>query len=255
MTASRPGPTTSSLAELVEEVEAAGLTLTLYNPTLPEERLALVEHHFDVTTVSVRRSATDDGTPENFAVLHDGDEFISACGVAALSAAVDPAAAFAPAEHPDTEPPALLAEIDQSTFTEYGKRRMILASRDIEKRAWRAGASAIHVGFQEFSRLRTQLDLYRRLSDRLTVHLYGEADWDPPVENVVLHGYATDEIRDHWFVVFEGVDDGDGVGTCAILAQEREPNVYSGFWTSQRPLADRLLDRLEAEYPATAPHT
>jgi hypothetical protein len=45
----------------------------------------------------------------------------------------------------------------------------------------------------------------------------------------------------------------DDPGTCAILAQEREPNVYSGFWTSRRPVADRLLHRLRAEYPTNAP--
>jgi hypothetical protein len=251
MSSSRPGATT--LAGLVEEVEAAGRTLTLYNPTASAERLESIENHFDVTTVSVRRSATDDGSPANFAVLHDGDEFVSACDVDALSAAVDPAAAFAPTESPRLEAPALLSDIDQSTFTEYGKRRMILASRDVEKRGWRVGAPAIHVGFQEFSRFRTQLDLYRRLSERLTVHLYGEPDWEPPLENVVLHGYSTDEIRDHWFVVFEPPNDTDEPGSCAILAAEREPNVYAGFWTGQRSLADRLLARLESAYPATVP--
>jgi hypothetical protein len=92
-------------------------------------------------------------------------EFVSACGVAGPSAAVDPTAAFTLTEDPDTEPLAPLTEIDQSILTEYSKRQMILASRDTEKRAWRVGPSGIHVWFQEFSRLRTQLDLYRRRSD------------------------------------------------------------------------------------------
>ncbi len=253
MTPDRSDSTTAPLDDLVGEVEASGVTLTLYNPTASEKHLEPIENHFDVTTVSVRRSATTDGVPENFAVLHDGDEFVSACDVDALRAAVDPASAFAPTESPRSDTPALLSDIDQSTFTEYGKRRMILASRDIEKRAWRAGSPTIHVGFQEFSRLRTQLDLYRRLSERLTVHLYGEPDWEPPVENVVLHGYSTDEIRDHWFVVFEPPNGDDEPGPCVILAEEREPNVYAGFWTGRRPLADRLLARLESAYPPTVP--
>jgi hypothetical protein len=250
---SSSGTTTTPLAELVEEVEATGQTLTLYNPTVSEDRLSVIEDHFDVTTVTVRRGRTDDGTPADFAVLHDDDGFVSACDVDALSAAVDPAAAFATREHPRVESAPVLDAIDQSTFTEYGKRRMILASREVEKRAWRLGAGAIHVGFQEFSRLRTQVDLYRRLTEQVTVHLYGEPDWEPPLENVVLHGYSTNEIRDHWFVVAESEDTVEDPGSRAILAQEREPNVYSGFWTGRRRVAGRILDRLRSEYPATAP--
>lgn len=252
MSSQRTGATTP-LSGLVDEVEAAGRTLTLYNPTAPEDRLELIERYFDVTTVSVRRARTDDGTPTDFAVLHDDERFVAACDVDTLSAAVDPTAAFASTESPRPDAPTLLSEIDQSTFTEYGKRRMILASRDVEKRGWRVGAPAIHVGFQEFSRLRTQLDLYRRLSDRLTVHLYGDPDWEPSLDGVVLHGYSTPEIRDHWFVVYESPEATDQPGSCAILAEEREPNVYAGFWTGRRPLADRVLDRLRTEYPATGP--
>jgi DICT domain-containing protein len=251
MDSTHPDTTTTPLSDLVADVEASGQTLTLYNPTASDACLDAVESYFDVTTVSVRHDRTADGSPANFAVLHDGDEFLAACDIDVLSAAVDPAAAFESPAHPRAEPPAVLDAVDQSTFTEYGKRRMILASRDVEKRAWRVSASAIHVGFQEFSRLRTQLDLYGRLTEQLTVHLYGAPDWEPPLDNVVLHGYETPELRDHWFVVFEDAEVATEPGTCAILAEEREPNVYSGFWTGQRPVADRILDRLRSEYPVT----
>lgn len=156
-------------------------------------------------------------------------------------------------ESPHVDYPELLNEVDQSVFTEYGKRRMILASRDVEQRAWRARPSALHVGFQEFSRLRTQIDFYRRLTEEVTVHLYGVPDWEPPLENLELHGYPDDELQKHWFVAYESAEDTREPGSRTLLAQEREPNVYSGFWTSHRPITVRLLERLREEYPANEP--
>lgn len=246
--ATSAGTAHTPLPELVDEVEGSGGTLTLYNATVPTETVDRIVDHFEVTTVSLEHHEPDDGHPGDFAVLHEGGEFVAACGLAELGTAVDPAGAFSCPDTTDADAPALLDAIDQSTFREYGKRRMILASRDVEKRAWRVRSPALHVGFQEFRRLRTQLDLYRRLAEELTVHLYGVPDWEPPIDDLRLHGYPAVELRDHWFVVYEegGTDD---PGTCTILAQERKPNRYSGFWTSRRSVADRL----RTEYPANAP--
>ena len=245
-------PSGPSLPEIIDDIQGTGQTLTLYNVTACRDVVGLIADHFDVTSVAVKHGATDDGTPENFAVLEEEGEFLAACDVDQLGAAVDPGRALDFGGSPSFDYPDLLHEVDQSVFSEYGKRRMILASRDIEKRAWDHRAPALHVGFQEFSRLRTQMDLYRRLTDKLTVHLYGAPDWEPPLDNVELHGYETDEIRDHWFVVYESGGRREP-GPCSILAQEREPNVYAGFWTGRRAIADQILDCLRVEYPANAP--
>jgi hypothetical protein len=250
--ATSSGTAHTSLPELVGEVEGSGQTLALYNATVPTETVDRIVDHFEVTTVSLEHHEPDDGQPGDFAVLHEDGEFLAACGLEELGAAVDPARAFASPDTAAADTPALLDAIDQSTFREYGKRRMILASRDVEKRAWRVRSPALHVGFQEFRRLRTQLDLYRRLAEELTVHLYGVPDWEPPIDDLQLHGYSASELRDHWFVVYEEGET-DAAGTCTILAQERESNAYSGFWTSRRPVADRLINRLRTEYPANAP--
>jgi DICT domain-containing protein len=201
--ATASGTAHTPLPELVDEVEGSGGTLTLYNATVPAETVDRIVDHFEVTTVSLEQHDPADDRSGDFAVLHDDGEFVAACGLAELWAAVDPAGAFSRPDIADAGTPALLDAIDQSTFREYGKRRMILASRDAEKRAWRVRSPALHVGFQEFRRLRTQLDLYRRLAEDLTVHLYGVPDWEPPIDGLRLHGYPAAELRDHWFVVYE----------------------------------------------------
>lgn len=241
------------LSHIVETVEGYGQTLTLYNLTVSQEELAPLLAHFEGSTVTVRQHQTSDVHPEDFAVLHDGATFIAASGVPELCRALDTDGPYMEMESPHADYPDLLNEVNQSVFTEYGKRRMILASRDVEKRAWRARPTELHVGFQEFSRFRTQLELYRQLTEEVTVHLYGVPDWDPPLDNVRLHGYRTDELRDHWFVLYRATTGTRAPGSRMILAQEREPNTYWGFWSSHRSIAERTLDRLQAEYPVNEP--
>lgn len=253
MSADESDVQTTPLAQIVSVVEGHGQTLTLYNVTVPAATLEPIRSYFDVTTVSLRQGQTSEVHPENFAVLHDGESFIAACDIEQLSAALDPTGPFVEDDSPYRETPELLNEVEQSVFTDYGKRRMILASRDVEKQAWRARPAELHVGFQEFRRLRSQLDLYRRLTDGLTVHLYGVPDWEPPIDDVRTHGYQTAELRRHWFVVYRSAASGNEPDTRALLAAERAPNEYAGFWTSHRGLTERIVDRLQTVYPANEP--
>lgn len=244
---------TTPLARIVQAVEGHGQTLTLYNVTAPSSVVETIAAHFEVTTVSVERGRTDDGRPENFAVLRQGETFLAACGLERLRDAVDPAGHLLEAERPSMAYPELLSKVDQSVFTAYGKDRMILASREIEKRAWRARPAELHVGFQEFRRLRTQVDLYRRLVEDVTVHLYGVPDWEPPIEDLRLHGYPADELERHWFVVYVPGADPNDPDPRALLATERSDNVYSGFWTGRGAIVSEVLQRLEAEFPENDP--
>lgn len=241
------------LFQIIDAVEGYGQTLTLYNLTLSRQEIEPVISHFENTTVSIRQNQTTDVHPENFAVLHDGAEFIAASGVEELCRALDVDGPYMDIETPHGDYPELLNEVNQSVFTEYGKRRMILASRDVEKRAWRARPTELHVGFQEFSRVQTQLDLYRRLTEEVTVHLYGVPDWEPPLDNLRYHGYPTDELQNHWFVLYESATGNKEPGSRMLLAQERESNVYWGFWSSHQSIAERTLDRLSSEYPVNEP--
>lgn len=249
---SRTKPEAVSLSRIIGVVEGHTQTLSLYNVEAAADVVADIRRHFTPTSVDVRVRETDDGYPRNFAVLHDETEFLAASGLLELHRAVDPTGWVMDDDQPRSAYPDLLQKTEQSVFTEYGKRRMILASREIEKGAWDDGPLTLHVGFQEFSRLRSQRSLYRKLTDRLDIHLYGAPDRKPAVEPLTYHGYDDHEIRNSWFVVVEPDDDYPAIRPRALLAEEREPNVYSGFWTSHEPIIDRILARLET-YPANSP--
>lgn len=248
MSSSSSAADTPSLSRIVSVVEGHTQTLSLYNTDAPKFVPNEIREHFETTSVEVRTARTEDSVPENFAVLHDDEQFVAASDLFDLHQAVKPTGRWQNLQTPRRDYPQLLTEIDHSVFKEYGKRRMILASRDIELQAWECRPSTLHVGFQEFSRLRTQESLYRKLTAELDVHLYGVPDWDLPFDSVTPHGYDTDEIKTHWFVVVEPPENAE-IRPRALLAQEREPNVYSGFWTSQESIVRRILDRLEAAYP------
>jgi hypothetical protein len=47
-------------------------------------------------------------------------------------------------------------------------------------------------------------------------------------------------------VVFDAPDEADGR---ALLAEERGPDEFHGFWTDEPSVVEPILDRLRAEYP------
>jgi hypothetical protein len=241
-----PGPT---LQTIVREVEGDEATLTLFNhDSEPSERETL-QSYFDVHTVSFRQGQTADGLPRNFLVLHDGEEFRAAASLADVYPAVDPHSSMVTASDPaGIEYPALLREIDQTVFTDYGRRRMTVASREIEEHAYRYGGR-LHAGFQSLSNAKPQAQFYRTLAaaDDVETHLYGAGDWAPPGGHV-LHEYDDPEIARSWFVVLDPATDGH---ERALLAEEREEGEFYGFWTYDADTVATILDRLEA-FPATA---
>jgi hypothetical protein len=92
--------------------------------------------------------------------------------------------------------------------------------------------------------------VYERLASKpgLDVHVFGEPDWEPPaMGDVTLHATVDPEITDVWFVVYDGEDPLDD---CALLAEERSPGQFHGFWTYD---SDRVRDIVaEAERVADA---
>ncbi|AWB28124.1 DICT sensory domain-containing protein [Halococcoides cellulosivorans] len=238
------------LDRIVEVVEGHGQTLTLFNADLSQDEEELIAAHFDVTTVAVEFGRTDTGQPRSFAVLHGEDGFVAACAIDDLIDAIDPAGPLLDADAIESDATDLLGAIDQSVFTDYGKRQLVLASRQVERAAWRARPTTLHVGFQQFSNLRTQVDLYRRLTEHVEVHLYGVPDWEPPLA-VEPHGHRDPELERSWFVVLD--DDRATAGTTLLLATQDGPDTFSGFWMSKDSIVERTLDRLRDRFPANAP--
>jgi DICT domain-containing protein len=251
--------------ELIASVEGGSRTLSLYNVDLPARVIDTVESHFAPQHVTLRRVRTGSETPTNFAVLHDGAGFIAASDLRVLHEYVDVRDGVLVGDDLGVPYPEILAHVDDTTFIDYGKARMILASREIETRAYRGGVGTLHAGFQRLSQVDSRSHVYRKLGDSdLDVHVYGLDDGSVPEElNVTAHGSDSEEIAHSWFVVYDGgesgrcgtdragdgvITDGDASGKCALLAQEVVEDSYRGFWTFDSAVVDRILARIEANH-------
>jgi DICT domain-containing protein len=239
------GPT---LQTIVSRVEGEEVTLTLYNDDADQRVRDGLRSYFTVQTVALRRATTDDGHPRDFFVLHDDDEYLAAASLEDVYRAVNPQSSMLATTDPGRIGyPDLLREIDQTVFTDYGRQRMTIASREIEEHAYRHGGR-LHAGFQSLSNAKPQTSLYRNLASagNVETHLYGAGDWTPP-GNHVLHEYDDPEILKSWFVVLDPAEKGH---ERALLAEERRAGEFYGFWTYDAEIVDTILDRLEA-FPAT----
>ncbi|TKR26385.1 DICT sensory domain-containing protein [Natronomonas salsuginis] len=242
-----------SLIELIAGVEDHEKTLTVFNAD--KETIATLREQFHDRNLSVFGEHTPSGKPEAFAVLADGDEFVTA---AAIETILDSNADIDPTAEPQTTDPAfdgdayrpILDHLDETMFTSYDIDQMVAASREIEDRAWRIGKGSIHSGFQKLSIIAEQMDIYEQLAGKsgLDVHAYAAPDADVPDHDtdLTIHVERSDEIERTWFVAYDGA--GIDVNKCALLAEERESRAFYGFWTYDPSTVDWIIDHLESTY-------
>jgi hypothetical protein len=234
-----------SLSELITGVEDHEKRLTVYNA--PEDAVSALREQFRDRNLSVSAERTPSGRPTSFVVLAKDDTFVTA---ADLEEVLDP-------DTGETDPGfegeayrPILDHLDETMFTSYDIEQMVAASREIEDRAWRVGKGALHSGFQQLSILEDQMDIYEQLAGKgsLDIHAYGAPDTDVPEHDtdLTIHVERADEIERSWFVVYDGA--GVDVNKCALLAEEREPRAFYGFWTYDPDTVDWIIDHLESTY-------
>lgn len=260
-----------SLRALIDSVDAAALTLTVYNPTVDTDGLAAVTDHFERQNVAVRTVELPTDTPRDAALLHRGSEPLAVSRLARLDAAIRVADAEPPSPDPDAgarlgfeadespligpDRPAVLAWLDRLDRNEYtvsngGKRDLVRISRLIEARALAAGTGRLHAGFQRLSRMDDEIGT-RRLYERIATagvdtHLYGRPGTVPDPEPFRIHADETPELGDSWFVVYDR--DGDRTDVAALVTEETGPERYSGFWTYRPDLVRAADGYLRAAY-------
>lgn len=234
-----------TLSSLISDVTGNERTLTVYDPT-DSGSVTAVKNHFKVQKVTVEEASTSEG-PDDFVVLHDDGEFLAAGDLEELRDAVQfQAGLLGATDFHDTKTPDVLKHVSNTTFTSHGKRRMILASREIEEQAWSTSGGELHAGFQRLSLFQNQYDMYSRIGGRdVDIHVYGVPDWKPP-EAYWLTVHATDapEIRDSWFVAYDAPTDND----CALVSEQVGPNEFDGFWTYEEDIISDILGHLRSEY-------
>ncbi|MFD1587543.1 DICT sensory domain-containing protein [Halorientalis brevis] len=238
-----------SFREIIDSVNGSRNTITLFNVDAPPRAVEQVANYLEPQQVRFVSDTSEKGRPTNFVVLHDDGEFVAASDFRDVYSHVDIETGLHTAtELGEFEYPDVLRHVDDTTFSEFGKRRMIIASREIEKRAWDVGDGQLHTGFQRLSLVESQHRIYRKLGEsEVETHVYGVSDAAvSDAIDVNVHGIDSDEIARSWFVLFDG--DGDDREKCGLLAQEVGENVYSGFWTYRAGLVDEMLAHLTATH-------
>jgi hypothetical protein len=247
-----------SLTELITGVENHEKTLTVFNADA--EAVEAVEERFHDRNLTVRSERTESGRPRAFVLLSAGEGAEYAAGgepeeesfvaAASLDDVLDAGDPTEPGFDDASYRP-ILDHLDETMFTSYDTRQMVAASREIEDRAWRLGKGSLHAGFQYLSILEDQMDVYERLAskDGLDVHAYAYPDQETvPAHDtdLTIHVERAAEIEESWFVAYDG--GGVDVNKCALLAEEREPRSFYGFWTYDPDTVDWIVDYLERSY-------
>ncbi|TKX73576.1 histidine kinase [Halorubrum sp. GN11_10-6_MGM] len=240
-----------SLIELIAGVEAHEATLTVFNadPAVTDE----LREYFADRNVRIVDDQTASG-PEEFAVLARDGEFVTAVTVEELLSppggdeSEDAGDSGARGADGRVGRP-VLDHLDETMFTSYSREDMVAASREIEDRAWRVGDGELHAGFQTLDVLTGEADTYDLLGEkeRLDVHAYAANEGEAPdVEHYTVHVGETAEIRETWFVAYDG--GGYDEAKCALLAEERAPGEFFGFWSYDPETVDYIIDYLTERY-------
>lgn len=234
-----------SLSELIAGVEAHEQTLTVFNAgvSVTDD----LRDRFADRNVRVVRETTGSGRPGEFLTLSDHDGVYAATDIDSFYESLDDRTRVLGTDAAR----GVLDHLDETLFTSWSISRMVAASREIEDRAWRVGEGALHAGFQTLSTLEGERDLYERLGDSaVEVHAYAVPDIDPPAHSTFqLHLDRSEEIATSWFVAFDdGIESDETTQKCALLAEERDPREFYGFWTYDPSTVDYIVDHLESRY-------
>ena len=249
-----------SLIELIAGVEAREATLTVFNAD--SEAADDLRAHFADRNVRIVEEQAGTG-PKGFAVLARDGEFVTAVRVDELLPRSGEDGNAEGGESGDRERSdraatdgrvggPVLDHLDETMFTSYSRADMVAASREIEDRAWRVGDGELHAGFQTLDVLTGEADTYDLLGgkERLDVHAYAADEGDAPdVGHYTVHVGETAEIRETWFVAYDGGGYDDA--KCALLAEERAPGEFYGFWSYDPETVDYIVDYLTERYGAS----
>ncbi|WP_435072961.1 DICT sensory domain-containing protein [Halorubrum sp. HHNYT27] len=236
-----------SLIELITGVEASEATLTVFNAD--SSVTSELREHFADRNIRIVEERTEGG-PEAYAVLSRDGEFVTAVTVGEILPGADGSSdGDGSGESGRRVGGPILDLLDETMFTSYSRGDMVAASREIEDRAWRVGDGELHAGFQTLDVLTGETDTYDLLGEkeRLSVHAYAAAGGDPPdVEHYTVHVGETAELRETWFVAYDGGGYDDA--KCALLAEERAPGEFFGFWSYDPETVDYIIDYLTERY-------
>lgn len=234
------------LAELLSAVERLRKDITVYAPEVDRD----VVEQFATKNVSVDYRALPAAGPGGFVVLRDDDGFVGSVDLETLTELTSPPIPDV-GDDPGIDPAyrALLEVLGDTLFSSFDRRQLLATAREFENRAWRVGDGTLRVGFQNPSALRAQVPTYARLGTEtdLDVHVYVSEEWTAAaIPGVTVHAEDAEEIGRFWFLAFDG--GGDEANRCGLVAEERSPGEFYGFWTYDPDRVGELLAHLADRY-------
>lgn len=237
------------LDELFETVRAEQKTLELY--TQESSVVSELETQFSTRNVRIEHREFSTDSNQGFIIVRDADgEFLGAVGIEQFQRLLSPTIR-APWDRSD-DLAAIFDFLDGSLFTSFDRRQMLAVSREIEDRAWRVGAGELYVGFQRSEPLASQLSIYNRFATEsdLNLRLFIEDKVGSDIvadlsEGIDIIAEGDPEIGRFWFLLFHAVDTETAVG---LVAEERSPGEYYGFWTYDPVIVRDALFYLDATY-------
>jgi len=243
-----------ALSEIISFVEGNEKTLVVFNPPADSTLVSDLRDYFATQNVAVTSRRTASGEPEGVVVLRLDDEVLAAVPAEQLEELIAGGALRQPGVGIDDTPyHEILTHLKETTFTSSSKARMIEISHEIEDRALRVDDGRLYTGFQYASKLDDQHDRYRRLGTTgVDIHTFTAPDGTPiEIDGITHHSIDNTEIERSWFVVFDG--GGDNAYKTALLATERSPNSFYGFWSDDPGIVDRIGDYLDSAYIKARP--
>ena len=250
----------SSLESFIQRHSSSELSGRVINSTQPDPIERMTKQLFGSMSVDVSKARQSSEVEDMFVLVDDGTVIASTpmrrIREALLMVNTDLyRTGLNPLE--DVTVPEILKELSETIFELAGypdsnteKLVLTLMARYIEKQAWHHETGVIRASFQRLSRLYDEKGtrrVYERLGELpdLDVHAYGAPDRDPPEDfPVTIHGLRNDELRQSWFVVHR-TNDGESVG---MLARERSPNEWEGFWTFDTDETDALNEYIRRSF-------
>lgn len=244
-----------SLERFLSIPDGATRELVVANRTQPEPFHQMVENLFAQQTVGVGEASTE-AYPENTVLLLEDGEVIAESPLDALHDAILMVNSdlYRTGTRPldETTVPAVIDGLTDVRFSLRGypessteKLLLILISREIERRAYEAGAGTLRSSFQQLSRIKDERGTrraYEKVSDTdVDVHVYGVPDWRPTTElNVTMHGGTKPDFEHSWFVMYRPPPGQPDTHGAALLAVETGTAEWEGFWTYDEALIDDL---------------
>lgn len=229
-----------SLETLLEAAEQHKKSLVVYAPDPTD-----VTTQFNTRNARIDHHTLPEGATEGFITIRDDDQFRGAISLSSLETYLEP-----PIHRPwnldalSPEYRALFELLDNTLFGSLSRRQLLATARELEDRAYREGAGTFRVGFQSLSAFTAQKAVYRRLADEtaLDIHIYVRAEAstaDMESVPVTFHTEPADQVGRFWFLMFDG--NGDDRRKCALVAEERDPDSFYGFWTYEPTVVDQAF--------------